>query len=196
MLDEQWMSAGTPSVSNKGELIFLVGFMGAGKTTVGRVLAEKLSCPFIDLDELIEARTGMRVREIFERRGEAGFRRIEAETMESLPGASRAVVALGGGAFAFERNRAAARRLGVTVWLDCPLAVCIDRAKSDDGRPLLGSPEQMARLLELRRGSYEESDCRVDSGSRAPEELADEIIDLLDSPGLTPGLDQHRLKRR
>ncbi|HEY7912394.1 MAG TPA: shikimate kinase [Blastocatellia bacterium] len=171
--------------------IFLVGFMGAGKTTVGRVLAEKLSCRFIDLDELIEARSGMPVRAIFKELGEREFRRLESAAIESLSRTERAVIALGGGAFASDANRRAVGELGISVWLDCALEVCLARMSGDGERPLLGAPEKMAVLLESRRGAYQQSDCRVDAGRKSPGEIADEIIRLLDSPGLATRLHQY-----
>jgi shikimate kinase len=171
--------------------IFLVGFMGAGKTTVGRALAEKLSCRFIDLDELIEAHNSMSVRDVFEKLGEPEFRRLESAAIETLPETERAVVALGGGAFAVESNRRVVGELGISIWLDCPLEICLDRTSGDSERPLLGSPEQMARLLGSRREAYQQSDCRVDAGRKSPGEIADEIIRLLDSPGLATRLHQY-----
>ncbi len=183
-------------VTERSRIIFLVGFMGAGKTTVGRALAEKLSCRFTDLDEMIESRAGMAVRDIFEKLGESEFRRVESDLIASLGNNESAVVALGGGAFAFENNRKIVRELGVSIWLECPLEICLERTGRDEKRPLLGSHGEMSTLLESRRGSYEESDYRVDSGSRAPGEIADEIIDLLDSLCPASRLDQHRFKGR
>jgi shikimate kinase len=171
--------------------LFLIGFMGAGKTTVGQVLAEKLSCPFIDLDELIESQSGMSVRTIFEKLGEQEFRLLESAAIESLLDTNRAVVALGGGAFAVDRNRRAVGKLGVSIWLDCPLEICLDRTIGDGERPLLGSPEQMAGLLDSRLWAYQQSDYRVDASWNSPAKIADEIIKLLDSPGLAPRLDKH-----
>src|ERR1051325_6080610 len=99
-------------------LIFLVGFMGAGKTTVGEALAARLNLPLVDLDGLIEKRAGKAVPEIFAEFGEADFRSLETETLRQCVGLNRAVVAVGGGAFTLEVNRRIIRGAGRSVWLD------------------------------------------------------------------------------
>src|SRR6185503_5858103 len=118
--------------------VFLVGFMGAGKTTVGRILAPSLNYEFIDLDDLIQERMGMSVQEIFARLGEAAFRRAESEVLESCRDRFQTVVALGGGAYIAEPNRRLLREIGTTIWLDCPLEVCMSRLGDDPSRPVLG----------------------------------------------------------
>src|SRR5262245_4177165 len=128
--------------------IFLVGFMGAGKTTVGRVLAQLLQHRFFDLDEIIEKDAGKSVRQIFTEDGELEFRRVEKKALESLQGTWDAVVALGGGAYAAEENRRLVRELGTAVWLECPLEVCMARLAGDESRPLLRTEQEMAQLME------------------------------------------------
>src|SRR5690242_3761047 len=107
--------------------IFLVGFMGAGKTTVGRALARELQYEFFDLDELIAERAGKSVQTIFAELGEPEFRRLEREAIKGCCGMVRTVIALGGGAFVSDLNRTLLREIGRTVWLDCPLEVCLER---------------------------------------------------------------------
>jgi shikimate kinase len=162
-------------------LIFLVGFMGAGKTTVGRALASELEYKFLDLDELIEARTGKSVQAIFAELGEAEFRRLESEAISSCDELKRAVVALGGGAYISEENRTKLRSIGETVWLDCPLQVCLRRVGGDESRPLLGSRDEMRVLFEGRRVAYSQADYVVAAGEGSPEEIARVIISMLAS---------------
>jgi shikimate kinase len=161
-------------------LIFLVGFMGAGKTTVGQTLAEAMGWRFIDLDRLIEQREGRSVREIFEARGESEFRRLEHEAIALCGQMSGTVIALGGGAYVAEANRARLREIGLTVWLDCPLEICLRRVTGDAARPLLRSREEMTGLFERRRPAYGDADLIVETGDRSPQELAAIICELLD----------------
>jgi shikimate kinase len=171
----------TDSSNSRGYApIFLIGFMGAGKTTVGGVLALQLEYDFLDLDELIAAKAGKPVQQIFAELGEAEFRRLEREAIRSGDRLSRTVVALGGGAYESEANRVSLRETGRTVWLDCPLEICLRRVSGDKSRPLLGDRDAMRELLAQRRGAYAEADYVVETGERAPEELALEIARLLD----------------
>lgn len=159
--------------------IFLIGFMGAGKTTVGRVLAQTVEYDFFDLDELIEARVGKSVQAIFAELGESEFRRLEREVIQTCGGFKRAVIALGGGAYVAEENRALLRAMGKTVWLDCPLEVCLRRIQGDRSRPLLGDEREMRMLLEQRRANYAQADYVVQTEELLPEQLASEIVRLL-----------------
>src|SRR5215510_8462903 len=134
--------------------IFLVGFMGAGKTTVGQSLAKALRYDFIDLDDVIAAQAGRSVQEIFLELGEPEFRKLETEAIRSCRNLVRSVVALGGGGYLSETNRDVLRETGKTVWLDCPLEVCLRRIRGDQSRPLLGDDVEMGRLLDDRRSSY------------------------------------------
>jgi shikimate kinase len=167
--------------ASQGTLIFLVGFMGAGKSTVGPILARKLGYDFFDLDDKIEARAGRKVRDIFTELGEPEFRRLERRELEACAGMQSAVIALGGGAYAPEENRSLLRRLGKTVWIDCPLEICFRRVANDPSRPLLGGKEEMERLLTSRRPAYECANLIVRAGSASPGQVAREILHLLDS---------------
>jgi shikimate kinase len=159
--------------------IFLVGFMGAGKTTVGRALSRDLDYDFFDLDELIAARAGKSVREIFADPGEAEFRRLESEAIQSCKGLVRSVIALGGGAYVSEMNRSLLREIGKTVWLDCPLEICLGRISGDESRPLLGDEGDMRALLSRRGAAYAQADFAVQSGELSPEQIAIKITRLL-----------------
>ena len=158
--------------------IFLVGFMGAGKTTVGQALAGKLKCAFFDLDAVIERQTGRSIQQIFSEQGEPEFRRIERRAIESCRELKNAVVALGGGAYLAEENRKTLRETGITVWLDCPLEICFERVRGDGSRPLVGSEDEMRALLDKRRPAYALADYVVQTGERTPDEIALEIIRL------------------
>jgi shikimate kinase len=160
----------------EGDPIFLAGFMGAGKTAAGRALAAVLGYRFIDLDALIEDRAGKSVREIFTQSGEAEFRRLESEAIRSLGELKLVVVALGGGAYQAEPNRAALRAAGLTVWLDCPFEVCFERIKGGTSRPLLTGESELRELFDSRRAAYSAAEYIVETGSLPPEEVAAQII--------------------
>jgi shikimate kinase len=159
--------------------IFLVGFMGAGKTTVGRALARQLRWDFFDLDDLIEQRVGKSVQAIFADSGESEFRRLEREALQSCSKLVRTVIALGGGAYVSEENRTSLRGIGKTIWLDCPLEVCLRRISGDRSRPMLGGEDEMTALLERRSSAYAQADSAVQTGNLSPELLEIEIAKLL-----------------
>lgn len=159
--------------------VVLVGFMASGKTTVGRRLAERLGWDFVDVDEAIEARTGRTIEELFESRGEAGFRAVEAEVTEELLGRSGCVIAPGGG-WAAHADGVDDLDPGVlTVWLDVTPETAVARASTDAGvRPLLevDDPVAVARDLAARRvAAYREARMRLDTEVRDPDRLAEEI---------------------
>ncbi len=160
-------------------LIYVVGFMGAGKTSVGLRLAELLGWCFVDLDVEIERCSGEAIRTIFQTRGEAWFRALERERLEKVSTLNRTVVALGGGAFCSEENRRTVEATGISVWLDVPIETIHARCAGDATRPLFTSLGEMRLLLEKRRPSYEKSRLRIDAGSQSVDELARKIIELL-----------------
>jgi shikimate kinase len=162
-----------------GSPIFLVGFMGAGKTTVGRELARQLDYEFLDLDELISDAAGMSVQEIFSQLGEDEFRRLEARAITSCRNKSRCVIALGGGAYVPETNRETLQSIGKTVWLNSPLELCLSRIRGDESRPLLKSDDEMKALLEYRQSAYSLADYAIDTADDSPEEIARRVVDLL-----------------
>jgi shikimate kinase len=156
--------------------IFLVGFMGSGKTVVGRDLAERLGFEFVDLDEVIVDRAGKTISEIFRESGEAAFREMEREALTRVISLDRIVIALGGGAFVSEENRRLIKQAGVSVWLDCPVEVILKRLEGATDRPLFQSPEQVRELLANRLPTYQQADLRVAADQSTPEEIADEIV--------------------
>lgn len=156
--------------------IFLTGFMGAGKTTVGRHLAEVLGLPFADLDTEIENRIGMTVREIFAQWGEPEFRRFEHESLRLLCERPELVAATGGGTVTLEVNRELIGRSGVSVWLHPPFATIVERigAMGREDRPLFQSEVQAWELYRERLPAYRQCDLRIDveAGEQAEEVAA------------------------
>lgn len=159
--------------------IFLVGFMAAGKTTVGRALAQKLNYRFLDLDDRIVEKARRSVPEIFAEYGEAHFRQLEREAIEDCGDLKNTVVALGGGAYIAEENRAILRAIGITIWLDCPLEVCLSRIVADGSRPLAKSPAEMRELLDKRIHAYALANIRLQVGDKSEAQIAEEIIAIL-----------------
>jgi shikimate kinase len=146
--------------------IYLVGFMGCGKSTVGRALADELGWRFVDLDAEIEKAEGTPIAEIFDTRGEAAFRLIEAaalrNTVRKIECGQPHVVALGGGAFLQDNNATLLSDKGVSIWLDCPFAMVQQRVGGDLQRPLAREPEKFRALYETRRPLYARADYRID----------------------------------
>ena len=156
--------------------IFLVGFMGSGKSTVGPLVAVKLGWNFVDLDRQIEREQGKPIREIFEQDGEPAFRKIEARHLRCLKDRAAYVVALGGGAFLQEANRPIVAELGVSVFLDCRLEVIRARCPADANRPLFATPERVKDLYAVRQPFYRMSDFSVDASDIEPTQVADLIL--------------------
>ena len=165
--------------------IALIGFMGAGKTTVGRVLARRLRWPFYDLDDLIEQRERQSVAQIFASAGEAGFRQAESAALRALLQENAAtdglILALGGGAFVQEQNRLLLEHAGViTVLLEAPLEELRRRCQSEHKvRPLARQQEKFAELFAARQPDYERAQLRVQTLSKPVEQIAAEIERVL-----------------
>lgn len=147
--------------------IYLVGFMGSGKTSVGSALAERLVCPMVDLDLAVESMTGETIRETFERRGEPWFREREAMLLRGTAALSRAVVAVGGGTFVFPDNAVFIKSHGISIFLDVPFEVIAARLEDKAAnRPLFRSFEEARSLYEARLPSYKMADWTISvSGS-------------------------------
>ena len=159
--------------------IYLVGFMGSGKTSAGRCLALRLSVPFVDLDAEIENRAGRTIRDIFRVQGESHFRHLESEELSRVATVPAAVIALGGGAFCSAENRRTAAASGISVWLDVPLEVLLARCADDPSRPLLGGECEMAALLQERRAFYALADIRLQAGDLPADAVAEEVLRAL-----------------
>ena len=162
--------------------IFLVGFMGAGKTTVGRLLAHAMDLRFVDLDERIETDAGMTVPGIFEREGEAGFRERERRALREVAVEEGVVVATGGGAMVAAANRELMAAGGTTVWLNPRFETLARRiaGQPETGRPLFADPESARGLFDSRVAFYEKAELRVDVGAEeAAASVATRVADLL-----------------
>ncbi|HYN04512.1 MAG TPA: shikimate kinase [Vicinamibacteria bacterium] len=160
--------------------VVLVGFMGSGKTSVGRVLARRLGYGFEDMDRRIEERTGRAVAEIFRDDGEEAFREMEREEAQALASLPGRVVATGGGAFTRPATRALLQEGALTVWLRCDLERILARIPADGSRPLAGNRDIMPALLAEREPSYRMADVAVDASAGSPREVADRIVGLLE----------------
>lgn len=167
--------------------VFLIGFMGAGKTTVGRELARRRRARFVDLDDLIEQREGRTIAEIFASAGEQAFRRMESAALSSLlqerGQGGDLVVALGGGAFVEPGNREAIRHAGgTTVLLQASLSELQRRCQNDESRrvrPLARDEERFAELFAARRSEYELAEFHVTTENRSIEQVVDAINGIL-----------------
>jgi shikimate kinase len=163
----------------KADKAYLVGFMGAGKTSVGRALARRLDWQLVDIDELIEQRERLPVSEIFARHGEPYFRAAERDVLTAQLPTRHAVVATGGGTFVDPLNRAAINHDGVSVWLDAPLERLIARIPADGRRPLAADRVALERLYQARRAAYEHAHLRLDAGRASVDALVEQLVDWL-----------------
>ncbi len=162
--------------------IALVGLMGAGKTTVGRRLAERLDVPFTDADDEIAAAAGRTITEIFEEFGEAQFRDGERRVIERLLDGPPGVLATGGGAFMDPRTRALLKERAISVWLRADLEVLMRRVSRRDTRPLLRVADPRARMRALmaeRHPVYAEADIVVDSGDGPKADTVEAIVQAI-----------------
>ena len=163
--------------------IVLIGFMGCGKSTVGRELNHRLGYPLVDMDQVIEQRAGKSITALFEQDGEAVFREMETVLLEELaaPNSSRRIISTGGGVVGRAENRALLRRLGYVVWLHAPMEVILERTGRNRDRPLLDTEDPAARiraLMDLRKPLYQEvSHLKVDTAGLDCGELATGILE-------------------
>jgi shikimate kinase len=160
--------------------IFLVGLMGAGKTSVGRLLAKRLGKRFVDADHELEARTGVPISVIFEIEGEAGFREREAHVVDGVTGLEDIVLATGGGAVLRPDNRRCLATRGFVIYLHAQPRDLWQRTRHDKGRPLLQTVDPLARLQELyaaRDPLYREAaDLVVDTGRQSVATLVAQLL--------------------
>lgn len=162
--------------------IYLVGFMGAGKTTVGEVLAGKIGYKCIDPDKVLEENAGTTISAIFSEYGEDYFRDLETKTLGTISKGERQVIATGGGAVIKDGNWDIMKNSGITVYLKAPIEILYDRIKDSTHRPLLQveNPLERAReLLDERESMYQKADLIIDTEKLSVEGVADEIVRVL-----------------
>lgn len=166
--------------------VYLVGFMGSGKTTVGRELAERLGAPFFDLDELVEAAEGISIREIFERFGEPYFRKRERDLLRSTKNLESGVIATGGGTFTFEENVQFIRTEGFSVHLSAPYSLLRSRAGiKASNRPLLRDDLSAHELYANRIRFYRMADVTLETREEeTPAEIVERLLLELPRPFL------------
>ncbi len=162
--------------------IYLVGFMGCGKSVVGARLAGVLGWSFVDIDAEIESEQGVSIGEIFDTRGEKEFRRLETEAIREnvhrIQAGEPTVAALGGGAFSQQQNYELIENNGVTIWLDCPLPLVRRRLGTCTNRPLAREPGKFEVLYYTRRESYARADYRIDITGDDPGVAVDQVLKL------------------
>jgi shikimate kinase len=182
------MSEAPPTSSAlRDEVVVLIGYRGSGKTAVGQRLAERLGWNFVDTDELVEQHAGQTIREIFEIKGETGFRKLEAGVLERALAGRRRVVSAGGGAVLARRNRKALRAAGACVWLTAPPAELLRRIATDEHSPSQRPPltdqaglAEIEAVLQARLPVYEATaDHVIGTAGRSVEEVVEAILETL-----------------
>jgi len=175
--------AGRPEInSHTPHRIALIGFMGSGKTTVGRLVAARLGYRFLDLDVLITENAGKSIREIFDEDGEDVFRQIESDTLYSVREMNRLVIATGGGAPVRQENQEFFENLASTFYLEVSFEEFLNRTGRDHTRPLLDRSEmELAKLYKSRVSIYRSLGQRVVTDSRKPQDIAAEILKKLEN---------------
>ncbi len=163
--------------------IVLVGFMGTGKTTIGRLLSEKTGMTLLDMDSMIEERAGKSINEIFAEEGEPHFRALEREMAQELSAGNGHVISTGGGIVLNSDNIADFETSGLVVCLLASAETVLDRVRHDTTRPLLAGDKEakIVELLESRKPLYEAVAHKIDTNGLAPETIAEQIIGLYES---------------
>ena len=159
--------------------IYLIGFMAAGKSTVGKALANRLHWEFRDLDELIEEREQLSVADFFRKKGEAAFRKVESSMLEEIQQLRRVVVATGGGTFDNSSNRTIITNDGIAVWLDTPIETALSRLSDDPTRPLASNPKRLRSLWASRRPTYSLAQVQLATEGKTIEDLVTQIINWM-----------------
>lgn len=169
--------------------VLLVGFMGAGKSTVGRLLARRLGLCFVETDDMITALEGKAIPDIFRERGEAYFREREREVLDLLALKQGDVVATGGGLPCDAENLARLKAMGTVVWLRGDIAALYDRAARSGRRPLLSnrSREDVETLYRQREPFYAQAHLVVETDGLGPDEVVHALVRALEKPPVSPG---------
>ena len=158
--------------------VYLCGFMGCGKSTIGKILAKKLGLEFYDLDTYIEEKAGMTIPQIFEKYGETHFRTLESDALMEFRD-KKGVVATGGGALLSEKNAEIANFCGITVFIDTDFEMCYSRIKDDKKRPIAynSTKEQLFDRYQTRYSLYKAHSKLSCNGNNSPNMIADEILE-------------------
>jgi len=162
--------------------IILVGFMGAGKSVVGKLLAKKLNIDFVESDEMIETREKMPIKDIFEKKGEPYFRKVEKEIVKEASLRKNSVISAGGGAIIDEDNFKNLKSSGIIICLKASPETILKRIKDLKTRPLLNVPDpkkQIEELLEKRKPYYNKADFSIETDELNSEQVVKKIMDLL-----------------
>ena len=162
----------------RADKLYLVGFMGAGKTSVARALGRRVGWRVEDIDERIESREHRTVASIFAQNGEPYFRAAERSILQELLPERNVIVATGGGTFVDPDNRIAMLADGAVAWLDVPLTRILDRVPPDGRRPLAGDREQMEQLFARRQVAYGQAHVRIDA-SRPIDEVIERLLEWI-----------------
>ena len=164
--------------------IYIVGFMGTGKSTVGKILSSKLKMQFVETDDVIEKKENMRITDIFSKKGEKYFRAIEKEVLKEISARDNLIVSCGGGLVIDENNVSIMKNTGVVVCLKADEKTIYERVKKDKSRPLLNVSDPVRRIRELlksRAPFYDRADIFIDTADISPIGVAAKIVDNLDN---------------
>ena len=164
--------------------IILTGFMGTGKSSVGKRLAHELNVRFVDTDDLIEKRAGMGINEIFAQFGEGYFRQLESAVIEELSSSAGMVISTGGGAIVNQSNLEMLKKKGIIICLTASVDAILSRIGNGDERPLLAkgdSREVVSGLLKLREPFYKKADFIIDTTAKSINDIVKEIIEIVSS---------------
>lgn len=161
-------------------IIYLIGFMGAGKSTIGALLAKRMNWFFVDIDELIEAQQYCSIAEIFKSRGEPFFRKIECQILQEISHKTHSIVATGGGIILRKSNREFMKKTGIQVWLQWEISSLLQHIQVNPAaRPLFNNENSFINLYNKRRKWYAEADIGVQCDNKTPNEIVFEILQYL-----------------
>ncbi|MDQ7056769.1 MAG: shikimate kinase [Persephonella sp.] len=158
--------------------IYLVGFMGSGKSTIGKLLSEKTGMKFVDIDQMIERHERRKISEIFEKEGKAISDKRKRKCLKKFQRKKGIIVSTGGGLGADTGNMERMKNTGTVIWLDASLETILERTENDTERPLLKQPyERLKKLYEERKKVYRTADIHINVNRKSPEEIVQEIME-------------------
>ncbi len=173
------MTSGNEGRAQSGQHIVLAGFMGTGKSTVGRLVAARLGWPFVDTDRVIEQRAGCSIAELFAHQGEAAFRELEVQVCAEVANGAQSVIATGGGALLNPVTRDRLMMHGLVICLTCDLDTIMRRVGYDPSRPLFSTDyAQLAARYAARAAHYHSLPHTLDTSHKTPAQVAEEVLTL------------------